>query len=569
MCQSQQNPTELPSWAMAAAFDVLKVGYSVRTAFQLVPDMLRIVAGSAGLGLEPRAALYARERGGDACVLVGCYNIEWTMLESTMIAQQNVVYGAFDQRMSLYPVSVPIIDPDEGLTACLLLYLPHPRRFSEEDENALFWLARHLELAVRMRQKQDEDRSGMLIHTAGSNGVSERNDIPKLVQLAVEHFPGGLCVLDPDLTVTMTNRRFYELLALPEERFSPGVNFSEVIRFIARRGEYGPGDVEDLVGARVAHAKLFIEHSFERETHGGLVVEARTAPAPGGGCVLTYVDVTARKKAERDLLQHRDHLEETVRHRTEEIARQAEELERLLVQERHINELQRQFVAMTSHEFRTPLAIIDGAAQRLVRRKLGMTPDFVAEKAEQIRSSVSRMLELMESILSAGRLDHGRITITHADCSLADIIRTCSARQSAIRKSHHFRLDLDRLPATIAADRTALEQVFTNLFSNAVKYAPDSPDIYVTGWQDGDTIVIAVRDEGIGIDADDLPRMFQRYFRARTSTGIAGTGIGLNFVQQIIELHGGTIWVESSKGKGTTFSFTLPIAFAQEGKVQA
>jgi PAS domain S-box-containing protein len=276
--------------------------------------------------------------------------------------------------------------------------------------------------------------------------------------------------------------------------------------------------------------------------------------------LIAVVDVTERRRAERALLQHRDTLEETVRSRTAEIARQAEELERMLDQERHINTLQRQFVSMASHEFRTPLAVIDGAAQRLVRRKEAITPEFIAEKTELIRSSVSRMLELMESILAAGRLDHGRITIVQKPVSLSEIIATCSSRQESIRHSHRFLLDLDRLPPIICADRTALEQIFSNLFSNAVKYAPNSPDVHVTGWQDGDHVHVTIRDEGIGIDADDLPRMFQRYFRARSSSGIAGTGIGLNFVKQIVELHNGTIAVASEKGIGTTFSLKLPIA---------
>ncbi|MCJ9749224.1 PAS-domain containing protein [Neorhizobium sp. BETTINA12A] len=276
--------------------------------------------------------------------------------------------------------------------------------------------------------------------------------------------------------------------------------------------------------------------------------------------LIAAVDVTERKRAERALLQHRDDLEETVRSRTAEIARQAAELERMLDQERQVNELQRQFVSMASHEFRTPLSIIDGAAQRLVRRKNAVTPEFIGEKTEQIRGAVSRMLELMESILAVGRLDHGYIDIVRKPCALGDIIRTCSARQESIRKSHRFLLDLERLPSTIYGDGAALEQVFTNLFSNAVKYAPDSPNVYVTGSQQNDCVQITVRDEGIGIDADDLPKMFGRYFRARSSSGIAGTGIGLNLVKQVVQLHGGEIHVDSVKGEGTVFTVNLPIA---------
>lgn len=274
--------------------------------------------------------------------------------------------------------------------------------------------------------------------------------------------------------------------------------------------------------------------------------------------LIAAIDVTDRALAERALIEHRDHLEEAVRCRTAELAKQAQELEGMLERERQINELQRQFVSMVSHEFRTPLAVIDGAAQRLTRRKGQLNEEFVHEKASNIRSSVSRMLELMESILAAGRLDHGKIEIRRQPCSIKDVVAGCATRQGEVRPTHRFLLNLNELPATIVADSASLEQVFTNLFSNAVKYAPGRPEIEVIGWTEGDYACVSVRDQGIGIDTDDLPNMFQRYFRARSSSGIAGTGIGLNLVRQIVELHGGTISVASIRGQGTTFSVRLP-----------
>ncbi|MCF3639599.1 PAS-domain containing protein [Rhizobium sp. TRM95111] len=550
----------VPNWASNAALDILRIGYSDRFVPQLMPDMLRIAATVPVHGLAPSAALYLREQSSETAALAGCYNLDWTMLETTVPCGGSTVYGERDPRSGLFTAAVPITRDMEETCGVLRLYRTDPRPFDAAEDEALGYIARHIELVIHRRLAQDGSRKGPLQRAIGHKAQRKVFDI---LAATVENFPGGLCAIEPDLTVSMTNRRFYELLALPEERFPPGVNFADILRFNALRGEYGSGDVDELVATRVRHARLFLEHSFERETLAGVVVEARTAPVPGGGCILIYVDVTARKKAERDLMQHRDTLEEIVRCRTAELASQAEELERMLAQERQINELQRQFVAMTSHEFRTPLAIIDGAAQRLVRRKDGATPEFVADKADQIRSSVSRMLELMESILAAGRLDHGRLTITHGDCSLSDIIATCCSRQARIKKSHRFLRDLDRLPPSMSADRTALEQVFDNLLSNAVKYAPDAPNVHITGWQERDWAYVSVRDEGIGIDQDDLPRMFQRYFRARTSTGIAGTGIGLNFVKQIVEMHGGAIEVTSSRGQGTTFTVALPIAATQ------
>ncbi|NHT76972.1 signal transduction histidine kinase [Rhizobium sp. PP-F2F-G38] len=392
-----------------------------------------------------------------------------------------------------------------------------------------------------------------------ANAIDGREDATGLLHATIDNFPGGICVLDNDLTMLVTNRKFYELLDLSEDMFPAGSNFEGVFRYNACRGEYGPGDPKEKVRERLSQVRRFEEHRFDREVGTGLVIEMRSAPKTGGGCVLTYLDVTVNRRAEQALLRHKETLEELVLLRTEEIERQAEELRRLLGQERHTNELQRQFVTMTSHEFRTPLAIIDGAAQRLQRRKHAVTSEFIEDKVGLIRGAVSRMVDLMESFLSAGRIEHGHMTYAFRPCSLREVVERCVARQQSIATTHHFHLKLDDLPPVVVADTAAMEQVFTNLISNAVKYAPVSPDIYITGHSEGNGASVTVADTGVGIDADDLPKMFQRYFRARTSTGIAGTGIGLNLVKQIVEAHKGNIFLESRKGQGTAFTVTLPV----------
>jgi len=263
--------------------------------------------------------------------------------------------------------------------------------------------------------------------------------------------------------------------------------------------------------------------------------------------------------SQAELTHHRNHLEEMVADRTAEIERQREELDRLLVHERQVNALQRQFVAMASHEFRTPLAIIDAAAQRLCRSTTNVSGDYVHEKAGVIRSAVVRMVDLMESILASGRLETGQITLKRSEGDLKALLVTCCDRQRHLSRSHLFHLYLEPIPEGLTFDRSAMEQVFTNLISNAVKYSPNAPDIYVRARVDEKTLEIAVADSGIGMDADDLPKLFQPYYRARSATGIAGTGIGLNVVKQVVELHGGTVEVTSKLGKGTTFIIRLPI----------
>jgi len=254
-------------------------------------------------------------------------------------------------------------------------------------------------------------------------------------------------------------------------------------------------------------------------------------------------------------------LQERVDAATQDLTRQAQELKQALAKEKELNALQRQFVSMASHEFRTPLAIIDSAAQRMISRvtKNKLSPDDAVSRIEKIRSAVQRMTRLMESTLSAARMQDGKIQIKVAPCNVSKVIEDTCIRQQELTGRHRIDWHNQDLPEVIEADAGALEQVLTNLLSNAVKYAPDAPDIGVSAWTEGDVIAISVRDHGMGIDSDDLERIGERFFRAKTSTGIEGTGIGLNLVKTLVELHDGSISVDSQKGEGSVFTVRFPI----------
>lgn len=278
-------------------------------------------------------------------------------------------------------------------------------------------------------------------------------------------------------------------------------------------------------------------------------------------CVV--MDITDRKRAENELIGHRDQLQELVDKATKELKAKAEELKQALAKEKELNHLQDQFVSMASHEFRTPLSIIDMSAQRLKSQaeKNRLSPEDAVQKVHKIRTAVRRMTRLMESTLMAARMHEGKIKVDTGPCDLKTLVEQVCATQQEVASNHVITCDLTSdLPDSIQADQCALEQVLTNLLSNAIKYAPDVPEIKVAAQSEGDHIVISVRDRGIGIDEDDLRNIGQRFFRAKTSTGIAGTGIGLNLVKYLVESHGGRLEVESKKGEGSMFTVRLPVA---------
>ncbi|MEM7041332.1 MAG: HAMP domain-containing sensor histidine kinase [Pseudomonadota bacterium] len=237
----------------------------------------------------------------------------------------------------------------------------------------------------------------------------------------------------------------------------------------------------------------------------------------------------------------------------------AGEVRRALEREREVNGMQRQFVSMVSHEFRTPLAIIDGNAQRLLRRSDQLTVQRVSKVVGSIRTSVLRLTDLMESVLCAARLEEGRIKFEPSAFDLGDMIAEVCRNYADINTSHKIEIDIDTLPDSWHGDVKLLRQVVSNLVSNAVKYSPDSTRILVRGELAPDgAAVISVEDEGVGIPPDELEKLFERFFRASTSTGISGSGIGLHLVKHLVELHEGKMDVRSVVGQGTTFEVHLP-----------
>jgi len=241
------------------------------------------------------------------------------------------------------------------------------------------------------------------------------------------------------------------------------------------------------------------------------------------------------------------------------LAVQKERLETSLDKERELNGLQRQFVSMVSHEFRTPLAIIDGNAQRIMKRQSPLAPDRLNNGLDKIRTSVMRLINLMESVMSVSRLETGNIKFQPQPSNLSKVIEEVCASHREVSPEHNVIVDVTTLPQQLNVDANLIRQVISNIIANATKYAPKGTSIWVGGSVDADdNISISVRDEGPGIPSDELEKLFDRFFRGSVSTGIIGTGVGLHIAKVFIDLHGGRMDVASTEGEGATFTVYLP-----------
>lgn len=247
----------------------------------------------------------------------------------------------------------------------------------------------------------------------------------------------------------------------------------------------------------------------------------------------------------------------------------AQALQSALDRERETTGAYRNFVSMVSHQFRTPLAILDSSAQRILRRGPQLTEDELVIRVQRIRSATKRLTRLVESVLNAAKLDAGRIELNPASCNLVDLVWDICERQRELSSHAEIRFDVPATPVQVYCDSMLIEQVVINLLSNAVKYSGENPVVEVKIWMDGSRAFCSVRDWGIGIPTDELSKIFQRFYRARTATGIAGTGIGLNFAQKIMHLHGGEIQVESYEAAGSLFTFDLPASNVDQSQQAA
>ena len=250
------------------------------------------------------------------------------------------------------------------------------------------------------------------------------------------------------------------------------------------------------------------------------------------------------------------------------LARQAAMLEEQLAQEQRLALLQRNFVSMASHEFRTPLTIIDGHAQRLIKTKDTLPPAEIGERAGKIRAAVLRLTHLIDNLLNSARLFDGGATLYFhpAEMDMAALLREVCQLHREMVPGAEIAERLSGAAMPMIGDAKLLYQLFSNLLSNAVKYSPGGGAIEVEAEVRADEIVVVVADRGIGIPANDLERLFERYHRGGNVSGIVGTGVGLYLVKMVADLHRGRVEVTSAEGAGSRFTVHLPVTPAEAMK---
>jgi len=333
-----------------------------------------------------------------------------------------------------------------------------------------------------------------------------REDVAAML---LELVDSGVVHLDGTGMVVLMNRKAEEILR---------VNRVEVL-----------GRRVDMLPLRTPIYRVLSENSHDAPVEmsiDGTVISVRSSVIPGesGGCGELYElrDISHEKKEKR----------------------QREE-----------------FVAMMTHDLKSPLTVIMGYMQALMGEMPGkMDPSLHLFVREMDKSAV-KMLSMIDDVLDAYRLEVGLLQIDRHPCDARALLEGCcrdGEREATVHGSCFQSYICDGIPS-LNLDGKQIARVFANLIGNAVKFTPRRGTITVsTALKDG-CLLVQVSDTGIGIPPDELPRVFNKYFRATAAHGFKGTGLGLTISKTIVEAHGGSISVESAAGKGSRFSVLLPL----------
>lgn len=275
------------------------------------------------------------------------------------------------------------------------------------------------------------------------------------------------------------------------------------------------------------------ELTFVRSDASEINVEyIATAVAPGLFQAIFH-DISERKKAEENLRQ-------------------------ALEQERYLNELKSRFVAMVSHEFRTPLAVIRSSTDLLLHYGDRTTPEKREERLEKIQREITLMVQLLDDILIIRKAEDSGVAFNPQFLDLSVFCTNLITEIQPATPSHRIEFSSSGDCTQVSADPKLLRQAITNLISNAIKYSPERERVQIELICGEKEIILHMRDEGIGIPSEDQERLFEVFHRASNVGSISGTGLGLPIIKQAVEAHGGSVVCASEENIGTTFTISFP-----------
>jgi Na+/proline symporter/signal transduction histidine kinase len=438
----------------------------------------------------------------------------------------------------------------------------HMLRFAEHLlASAIGAPSSRLVLSLMLRRRNLSTEAAMQLLDDASAAIQYSRD---LLQTALDNARQGVSVFDKELRLQAWNRAFRDLWDLPAEMMRVGVGLDEIIRHIASRGTYGPGNVEDLLAERLQRYVSAFEPFQTRLHPSGIVLEIRPSPMPDGGVVTTYTDITDRVQAAEALERANEGLERRVRERTDELERLNSALASAKSEADEANLSKTRFLAAASHDILQPLNAARLYATTMVERSEGSE---AARLAANVDASLDAVEEILGALLDISRLDSGAMRPELTSFRIDELMRQLELEFEPLARENGLALTFVRSSATIRSDRRLLRRLLQNLVSNAIKYTP-AGRVLVGCRRRGGDVVVVVADTGLGIPKSKQRMVFKEFQRLEQGVKVArGLGLGLSIVERIARVLAHEISLQSEPGRGTVFSIGVPRASAAAARL--
>jgi signal transduction histidine kinase/CheY-like chemotaxis protein len=406
-----------------------------------------------------------------------------------------------------YDLYLPVLKSDHEVVA-ILVFSRFGDSFPQDDMEEYMALTKNIAISlekIQLYEKSEEDRS-------------LNQDILNTVQ-------EGIQLVDVQGNIIQVNKQLKEMFDWKESQNPVGLGWKEWTTLLVQKVENQP------------ELKEFLQKAIQ--TSSGNVAQS----------TLTYKMEESKKviKVYCEGLYHgKEKIGTVIVHRD-------------ITKEFEVDQMKSEFVSTVSHELRTPLASILGFTELMINREL--KPERQEKYLNTIYNETKRLTALINDFLDVQRMESGKQTYEKKFIELTPIIEKVIESQKINTDKHHFHFDDKGQNGFILGDRDKLEQVFTNIINNAIKYSPDGGNIDITLYQQEDRLLVEIKDEGLGIPKDSLHLLFSKFFRIDNSDRrrIGGTGLGLAIVQEIMKVHNGEVEVSSIYGEGSTFTLSFPL----------
>ncbi len=407
---------------------------------------------------------------------------------------------------NLSAVGLPLIAQQEVI-GFIYIFRNYQGVFSSNDRSLLSSFANQAAIAVRNARLYTEVNR-------------EKQRIDAMLNSAAD----GILILNPDHTIERTNAAFARMYGSSQEELQC-MDHEDVIQWMNPPHGITLEKAEAGGWPLSPQAHLYVEGDIRRPDG--------QAPLPVG---ITYAPLISSEGTLINTIA-------TVRD---------------ITRFRQADELKSEFISIVSHELKTPVALIKGYVSTLRREDVDWEGEVMDDSLEVIEEEADRLTELIENLLDASRLQAGGMELKKSDISFHQLATRLAERFQIQTDKHQIIVDISKDFPVVMGDETRIEQVLSNLISNAIKYAPNG-EINIIGQTHPDQIMICVTDQGPGIAAGDMPHIFDRFYRAHeTSRKTKGAGLGLYLARAIIEAHNGRMWADPKTDKGARICFSLP-----------